>query len=112
MALTVEKVQHYKDLGWKVAKTILKGLAYVGGGIIVGAACAGVDTGNIGKVAKVATGVGLVGLASAAGEVAADQLDKAVDQAREVSEFGEDFVDNMDKIREQKKTEAEAAAAV
>ena len=51
-------------------------------------------------------------MASAAGEVAADQLDKAVDQAREVSEFGEDFVDNMDKIREQKKTEAAAAATV
>ena len=111
MALTVEQVQKTKDTVWKYVKGGLKALAYIGGGIIVGAACAGVDTGKIGGGLKVATGVGMVGLASAAAEVAGKQLEKAVDAAREYTEFGEEAVEKFDAIREKKKAEAAAKAA-
>lgn len=103
MGLTVEQVQKAKDFGWNVAKTVLKSLAYVGGGILVSTACAGVDTKGLGKVAKIATGVGMVGLAGAAGKVASKQLEEYVDDAREVAEVGEEVVDNLDEIREQLK---------
>lgn len=111
MALTVEQVQKAKDTVWKYVKGGLKALAYIGGGIIVGAACAGVDTGKAGGILKVATGIGMVGLASAAGEVAGNQIEKHIDEAREYTEFGEEAVEKLDQIREKKKAEAAAKAA-
>lgn len=111
MALTVEGVKKVKDTGWKIAKTILKGCAYVGAGIVAGAACAGVDLGPLKGVAKVCTGIGIVGIAGAVGEASANQIDKFVDETRNLAEFGEEVVDNADKIREAKLKEAEAKAA-
>ena len=111
MGLTVEKVKKAKDVGWNIAKTILKGCAYVGAGIIAGAACAGVDLGPLKGVAKVCTGIGIVGIAGAVGEASANQIDKFVDGSREFAEAGETFVDKMDEIREAKLKEAEAKAA-
>lgn len=111
MGLTVEKVKKVKDTGWKIVKTVLKGAAYVGAGIIAGAACAGVDLGPLKGVAKGCTAIGIVGIAGAVGEVSANQIDKYVDDCREMAEAGETFVDKMDEIREAKLKEAEAKAA-
>ena len=112
MGLTVEKVQKAKDFGWKVFKTGAKICAYIGAGIIAGAACAGVDLGPLKGGAKIVTGIGLVGIAGAVGEASANQIEKYVDDAREMAEFGEGVIDNMDHIREEKLKQAEAQEAV
>jgi hypothetical protein len=110
MGITVEGVKKVKDIGWKITKTILKTCAYVGAGIIAGAACAGVDLGPLKGGAKIVTGIGLVGIAGAVGEASANQIDKYVDDAREMAEFGESVVDKADQIREEKLKQAEATA--
>ena len=111
MGLTVEGVKRAKDIGWKIFKTGAKVCAYIGAGIIAGAACAGVDLGPLKGGTKMVTAIGLVGIAGAVGEASANQIEKYVDDAREMAEFGEGVVDKMDEIREEKIKEAEAKVA-
>ena len=100
--MTAEKVIDAKEIGWKIAKTVCKGLGMVGAGIVIGAGLAGIDLGPLKGPAKLATGLGILGLADACGEVAGKQIEKRVDEAREVAGFGEKFAENLDELKKKK----------
>ena len=109
--MDAKKVVDMKELGWSIAKTVCKGLGMVGAGIVIGAGLAGIDLGPLKGPAKLATGLGILGLADACGEVAGKQIEKRVDEAREVAGFGEKFAENLDELKKKKEAEAQAASA-
>lgn len=82
----------------EIAKAVLKTGALVGGGAVVGCLLRNSDLSGLKGIGKLCAGIGIIGLSHAAGNAAADALEKDVDTVCE-------FIEDVQKESEQSSEE-------
>lgn len=80
---------------WNGIKIGVRILGGIGAGILIGAGLAGIDTSKYKGLSKAAIALGAVGLADCCGEAAGHQLEKRVDDAKEVFDFSQKVADKI-----------------
>lgn len=95
----------------KPVKIILGGAASIGAGAVIGLALRYVPRNQLGTVARLCSGIGISGLAMAAGEISRKAIEENVDKAFAGLEVLEGCIDAMNAVKQMKaEMKADAAA--